>query len=425
MNDRTRAGWKRAALGGAVLAVVTTGVVTAQARPSFTIKECAEASTLNSTIDDKKPGAAEKHRRVEQLTAICKQKIAADRANPSPTPQAAKLPPSVVHRPVTNPNPPPVRPRPVPVAPAPQAMGQAPAPRPAPAPPNGQTHTVNVLDLMNGLLGKRREPAPRPAASAPAPAPAPQRPLRPTAPAPAAPAAAPAPAPAAVPAPSAPVIPVGFTPPAMPAKSTAEQRNVFGIQLGEAFNMPACAPGVVNASNPHAFDSTAKTKQKGVAAGCVQAGPAVQTLAQRMADAEGKPIPQGVQFALVRLATDRCPDWLSGSCTLSVALKSGVALGVAFLTNEDAESDIVRHLASKYNGRPGSREPAACDAEAKAGAPATRRMGNDSSWKFADLSLSYWAVSGLNCGQGRVMVQTSTMVDLFARAMAGDDQPQM
>ena len=59
------------------------------------------------------------------------------------------------------------------------------------------------------------------------------------------------------------------------------------------------------------------------------------------------------------------------------------------------------------------------------GAPATRRMGNDNGWKFADLNLSYWAVSGLNCGQGRVLVQTSTFVDLAERAMAGDGQPTM
>ena len=39
----------------------------------------------------------------------------------------------------------------------------------------------------------------------------------------------------------------------------------------------------------------------------------------------------------MRLSADRCPDWVSGSCTLSVALKSGVALGIAFLTIEDGK----------------------------------------------------------------------------------------
>jgi hypothetical protein len=214
-----------------------------------------------------------------------------------------------------------------------------------------------------------------------------------------------------------------FTPPSPPA-STPDQRNVFGIQLATVLSLPACLPGVVITSNPHAFDSTAKSKQRAVAASCVQAGPTVQKLAQRMADAEGKPIPQGVEFALVRLASDRCPDWLSGSCTLSVALKSGFVLGVAFLTVEDAESDIVRNLSRKYAGGPSLREPAACDAPAST-EPARRRFGNDNTWKFADLSLSYWAVSGLSCGQGRVMVQTNALVELFARAMSGNDQPQM
>lgn len=200
---------------------------------------------------------------------------------------------------------------------------------------------------------------------------------------------------------------------------------MFGIQLGETLTLPACAPGVVNATNPKAFESTAKAKQKSVISTCVQSGVAAQTLAQRMADMEGKPVPTGVQFSLVRLAAERCPDWLSGSCTLSVATKSGIALGVAFLTIEDAERDIVRNLSQKYGGRPATRDAAACDLPGAAGAPATRRMGNDNAWKFADLNLSYWAVSGLNCGQGRVLAQTSTFVELAERAMAGDSQPTM
>jgi len=240
------------------------------------------------------------------------------------------------------------------------------------------------------------------------------------APAPAPPSAAPAPAPAA---------PVAYTPPApqppSPATSTMEQRNVFGVQLGQALSLPACAPGVINTSNPKAFDSNAKAKQGSVTASCAQTGPLAQTLAQRMADMEGKPVPSGVEFSLVRLAADRCPDWLSGSCTLSVAVKSGIALSVAFLTIENAEPSIVRKLSSKYRGQPGTREAAACDVAAAAGAPAARRMGNDNTWKFADLSLSYWAVHGLNCGQGRVLVQTATWLELSERAMAGDGQPTM
>jgi hypothetical protein len=222
------------------------------------------------------------------------------------------------------------------------------------------------------------------------------------------------------------VVPVAFTPPLPPplAASTSEQRNVFGVQLGEAMKLPACAPGVVNAFDTRAFESTAKTKQRSVTASCAQTGPAVQTLAQRMAAAEGRPIPKGVEFALVRLAADRCPDWLSGSCTLSVALKSGVPLGIAFLTAENAEPEIVRLLGSKYNGRPATREPSACDAPAGTSG-AARRMGNDSGWKLADLELSYDSVQGLNCGQGRVLVQTPGLLELFERAMAGDDQPKM
>jgi hypothetical protein len=401
-------------LAGAASLLVGVVPVTALARPSITIKECAQATTLRATIDPKKPDAAKKTKEVARLMKICSQKAAEDRGvgNPSAPPKKAA---TVIHPPVQNQpvRPAPVRPNPSPVRPVRPMM------RSAPPPANSQQQTqrkVNVMDLLNGLVGKRT-PAPAPPAPARAPAPAAAPPPVARRPAPAA--AAPAPA---APAPAA-VTPVAFTQPAAPPTSTAEQRNVFGIQLGEAFNFPPCAPGLVNASNPRAFESTAKAKQRSGAASCAQTGPAVQTLAQRMADAEGKPIPKGVEFALVRLGADRCPDWLSGSCTLSVALKSGVALGVAFLTIEDAERDIVRSLGSKYNGRPNASEPTACDAAAASGA--ARRMGSDHVWKLADLSLSYWSVQGLNCGQGRVMVQTSSLSELFAQAMTGDDQPKM
>ena len=54
-------------------------------------------------------------------------------------------------------------------------------------------------------------------------------------------------------------------------------------------------------------------------------------------------------------------------------------------------------------------------------------MGNDSTWQLADLSVSYWSVHGLNCGQGRVLVETHTMTGLFEQAMSADDasQPKM
>ena len=388
----------------------------ANAVPSITIRECAQASTIKSTIDPKKKAdAARKQRQVDQLMAVCKAKAAAGASAappPQPKPQGGSNINKVIRRRdrAQQPAPTPVQPRPAPVQ-------SQPAPQP-------RSKKLNIMDMLSGMRpsnpppqprSTRPAPRPRPAAPAPAPAPAPAAPVQYV------PVAAPAPAPAA------PVAPAVYTPPPPPppATATTEQRNVFGIQLGETLALPACAPGVVNATNPKSFESTAKAKQKSVTATCVQSGAAAQTLAQRMADMEGKPVPSGVQFSLVRLAADRCPDWLSGSCTLSVATKSGIALGVAFLTIEDAERDIVRNLGSKYGGRPAMRDAAACDVPGTAGAPATRRMGNDNGWKFADLNLSYWAVSGLNCGQGRVLVQTSTFVELAERAMAGDGQPTM
>ena len=407
--SRRSVGVRQWVLGGAALSFVVGVSGAAAARPTITIPECAQASTIRSTIDPKKKAdAARKRRQVDQLMAACRAKAAA--SPPTPTAQSKPAGGNNVNKVIRRRE----RPTPTPVQPRPVAVQQ-------PAPPPPRQKKGNLFEQLGGILRTNSRPAPPPRTQ-PAPRPRPAAPA-PAAQAPFVPAAAPAPAPA----PAAPIAPVVYTPPPPPppATSTTEQRNVFGIQLGEALTLPACAPGVVNATNPKAFDSSAKTKQKSVTASCAQTGAAAQTLAQRMADMEGKPVPSGVQFSLVRLAADRCPDWLSGSCTLSVATKSGVALSVAFLTIEDAERDIVRNLGSKYGARPNTRDAAACDVPGAAGAPATRRMGNDNGWKFADLNLSYWAVSGLNCGQGRVLVQTSTFVELAERAMAGDGQPTM
>lgn len=413
MTSRKQVGVQQWVLGGAALAFVVGLSGAAAATPTIIIPECAQASTIKSTIDPKKKAdAARKRRQVEQLMATCRAKAAASPQAPTPQskPSGGNSVNKVIRR--REPAPRPVQPNPAPVQPRPVQAQQ-------PAPPPRQ-RKLNIMDMLSGLRSNNPQPQPqRPVRPAPRPRPA-------MAPAPAPAPAAPAPF-APAPAPAAPVAPVVFTPPAPPppATSTTEQRNVFGIQLGETLALPACAPGVVNATNPKAFESTAKAKQKAATATCVQAGAAAQTLAQRIMDMEGKPVPTGMQFSLVRLPADRCPDWLSGSCTLSVASKSGIALGVAFLTIEDAERDIVRNLSQKYGGRPATRDAAACDLPGAAGAAATRRMGNDNAWKFADLNLSYWAVSGLNCGQGRVLVQTATFIELSERAMAGDSQPTM
>jgi hypothetical protein len=65
------------------------------------------------------------------------------------------------------------------------------------------------------------------------------------------------------------------------------------------------------------------------------------------------------------------------------------------------------------------------DVPAGPGVAAGRRMGNENGWRLADLDLSYDSVQGLNCGQGRVLVQTPELLELFERAMSGDDQPKM
>ena len=239
MSSRTFA---RITLCVAIVGVASAHAARVAARPSITIPECASAYNLRATIDPKKPDP-KKQRQVERLLKLCQQKIDGDKVKgggqPRPAPSIVRQ--SVVHN--ARPRPQAAPPRPVS---APTNWNPPPKTPPPPRQQPAQSQQISVFDLLNRMR--------RPRAAAPA-APPPARP----APAPAAPAAA---APAAVPAQAAPVVAARFVPP--PAAS-ADQRNLFGIQLGESLALPACSPGVINVSNPHALDSNTKTKPRRLA----------------------------------------------------------------------------------------------------------------------------------------------------------------
>ena len=417
MNDRT----KTTAFALAVFAFASLASHSALAKGprSLTIPACAQMSTLESTIDPNKPDAARKRRDVARLRRQCQAAMKA-------------APPAVERRAVVQP---------------------APTRPDAPARPSSFEQRAQQREqLQQQAWQRQREQQQQQAWQRQReqqqrwqwqqqqqqqqrrlqqqqqqrqqqlqqgqwqqqqqwqqqPAPGPVLP----------PAAAPVAAPAAAPV-GAPQTALAAPAPLRP--STAEQRNVFGIQLNEAFNVPACPAGVIDLRDARGFESTGKVQKLAVTANCSDSSAAAQPLAERIAGVARKPLPSGVKFALVRVSPQHCPSWVSGSCTASVTLKSNVVLGVAFLTVEDVERMVVRVFSGTYNGKPSSREPSTCESDSSEG---TRR-GTDSRWNLSDLDVSYRAVGGLDCRQGRVLVRMSVMEELLRPDVSGHAQPKL
>jgi len=196
-----------------------------------------------------------------------------------------------------------------------------------------------------------------------------------------------------------------------------EKANVFGVQLGQPLALPVCAASPFDTANMQSFESGSKNALPSVPTTCRQTtGLATQTLALRIANVEGTPLPPDVQFSLVRLAADRCPSWVSGSCTLSVATQSGLVMGVSFLTFGRQSDAIENSVSQKFGHAPTSRKHAKCQPDANGQAGLVTREGTDRSWELPHVSIRYTPVNGLTCEQGRVLVDTATMSKLVDRS---------
>ena len=410
--------WRPVFYGLGVLAVVAgaAGGALAHPQPALTIPECAQASLVRSTIDPKKPDAKQKSQQAARLQQVCEVKMKQLAAHPAPAHPAA----------------PPPRP--------------APTPKPQLQPASGSNHHSGAL--FGGFLKFQSTsssgPAPQPDRSqaprayagnppsygsaptgyAAAPAPAAYG----AASAPAAPPAAAAPAPPAAPAAAvapgvaAPMFGGTTTTPGPSGSATntkpltPEQLNVFGVELYQSLKLPACPTGVVDTSDARAYDDTSKKTPAAVSTTCVQAGAAAQPIAQRFAELDGVALPQKLKFSLVRLASDRCPSWVGGTCTLAVATQGGVVVGLSFFTRPGQERAVEQTITTKYGSAPSARDAATCDAEA-AGQSGSHD-GMNRTWTLNDLTVRYRPRSGLTCAQGRVLVDGTPLTKLRDQRVA-------
>ena len=398
----------------------------AHPQPALTIPECAQASLIRSTIDPKKPDAKSKGQQAAHLQQVCEAKMKQLAAHPAPAPQAAPAPKAAPQK-----------------APPPQAA----PPQATPAQQTGNNH--HSSSLFGGLLtfqsssssGHAAQPdrsqAPRTYAGPPpsygtAPggygaAPAPGPAAAPAAPPPAA-------IPAAAIAPGAAVAPAfGQASSSTPATSssasttplTPEQLNVFGVQLYQSLNLPACGAGVVDVGDVHAYDDTSKKTPAVVSATCMQTGATAQPIAQRFAKLHDVALPQKLKFALVRLAPDRCPSWVGGTCTLGVATQGGIVVGLSFFTRPGQDRAVEQTITTKYGNGPNARDAATCDA-GTASQSGSKHDGVNRTWTLNDLTVRYRPLSGLTCDQGRVLVDGTPMLKLRdQRVAASTSEPKM
>jgi hypothetical protein len=416
--------------GGLALVAAAAGAALAHPQPALTIPECAQASLVRSTIDPKKPDAKQKSQQAAHLQQACEAKMKQLAAHPAPTPQTAA----------------PAHPAPAPHAAAPSHP--APPPKAQPQQPTAPNHHSG--SLFGGFLKFQSTsssgPAPHPdrsqapsAYSGPAPSYGPAPSGYGAAPAQTAYGAAAAPAAPAPSAPAAPAAPTGAgaaapmfgraTTPAAgssatnPAPLTPEQLNVFGVELYQTLKLPACATGSVDTSDARAYDDTTKKAPPTASATCVQADAAAQPIAQRFADLDGVAVPQKLKFSLVRLASERCPSWVGGTCTLGVATQGGVVIGVSFFTRPGQERAVEQTITSKYGSAPSARDAATCN---EASGQTGKHDGMNRTWSLNDLTVRYRPLSGLTCDQGRVLVDGTPLKKLRdQRVAASSSEPKM
>lgn len=289
-----------------------------------------------------------------------------------------------------------------------QPKSATPQPRPAGQPPKRRPNPFFQVDRtpaprpVSGPVPRR--PGPRPIYVAPAPAPA------------AAPAPAPAPAPMA-PAPVAivPVVQNPSTVPSTPPPSRAETERVFGLRLGDTLRIPVCRE---DAARDAALVQSLKSKDAPPQRSNTTCRLAPEALsgnsrlfAQRLANVTVDPLPAGVDFALVSVAAQRCPDWANaaGSCVAGVTTKDDQIVGVSYLAGDDSLQDgIEKSLSEKYGTSPQVKAGTPCQ-DPKLGS----RPGNNRVWDKDGTRVSYFPTGGLTCRQGRVLVETAAMRDLF------------
>jgi hypothetical protein len=215
---------------------------------------------------------------------------------------------------------------------------------------------------------------------------------------------------------------VGAAPAPTPSQDTASAARraaagaVFGLPLGDQLRVPVCKDDAARDTEVLQSLTSPGATPRQSSTTCRFAPQAMngsaRLFAQRLANVTSDPLPAGVDFSLVSLASQRCPDWVNaaGSCVVGVTTKDGAIIGVSYLAGDDTrQSSIEKSLSETYAVTPRAQAAAACQ-DPKAGA----RASTNRFWDGSGLRVSYFPTGGLSCRQGRVLVETDTMRQLLA-----------
>lgn len=215
--------------------------------------------------------------------------------------------------------------------------------------------------------------------------------------------------------------------------------TVFGIGLLQPLNLPACLEGQTTADFMGAL---VRTKSGGslvpTTTTCRIVG---QGITGMMAMGVGRVSPRGNQGAtpadyretVVSLPKDKCPDWLSGACVVTVSTLRDSVVAVSMMTRGNAaQSRIEKALSQKYNSKPTTRKPDECERDGSVDqsfygsvdvkAP-IKRLGERVTWELPSLRVQYLSTEGSDCAEGVVYVVTKAYLD--ALAALEEEQPKM
>jgi hypothetical protein len=199
-------------------------------------------------------------------------------------------------------------------------------------------------------------------------------------------------------------------------RASGRADRVLGLTLGDPLRVPVCKDDAARdtevlqsltspGATPRQSNTTCRFAPQAMNGNA-------RLFAQRLANVTSDPLPTGVDFSLVSLASQRCPDWVNaaGSCVVGVTTKDGAIIGVSYLAGDDTRQDgIEKSLSETYAVAPRAQAAAPCQ-DPKAGA----RASTNRFWDGSGLRVSYFPTGGLSCRQGRVLVETDTMRQLLA-----------
>ncbi len=195
------------------------------------------------------------------------------------------------------------------------------------------------------------------------------------------------------------------------AKNKGVDTTVFGIPLGEPLSLPPCGGSVDGMSLLTGIGSGAAKTCAGDVTGDL-AGALLHGLARSIA---GSNVPEATKYwrqTSIRLADDKCPDWVkvSGMCLVFATLEGGVVISAFVSTGDERLEDTIEgKLTAKYHKKPERPSATSCTSYGR------KREADVREWNLPGLHVTYEAIQE-DCVHGQITVETDTARAAFLKA---------